>query len=416
MRKRSILILCTAWMLLLVAGVSSAVTMALCGAFDKPDVQGGPVEVDYEQYRSIERYARLDEVRRTLSENYYTALDEDALVLGAIRGMMDAVDDPYTFYYTTEEMRGMTEHTQGLYEGVGLLLSSDKTGALTVLRVFRDSPAYEAGVLPGDVITSINGEAVSAQTSKALSDAIDRIKNSAETLFMLTLRRGDGFLTVGMTRSAVAIDRVEYKVLPGGIGYIAIYEFMGDDVSGFRKAARALQQEAVQGLILDVRSNPGGLLTDVVEIANQLMGEGLIVYTEDREGKRSEYFSDAAMWDVPIAVLVNGMSASASEILAGALQDTGRAVVVGETTYGKGIVQTVIPFRSDGAGMQLTTATYYTPSGRSIHEKGITPDLRVDAGISANTVYVQPDLSRDTQLKAAYDALVKRVKEAKKRA
>jgi carboxyl-terminal processing protease len=200
------------------------------------------------------------------------------------------------------------------------------------------------------------------------------------------------------------MQRVTHQVLPGDIGYIMIYEFIGDDATGFISAMNDLKQQNVKGLIIDIRSNPGGLLNDVVKIADQLLPAGLIVYTQDRGGAREEFFSEEGRWDVPMAVLVNGMSASASEILAGSLQDYGLAKIVGEQTYGKGIVQTMMPFRTDGAGMQLTTATYYTPKGRSIHGVGIKPDVIVKATVPVGG---PPDLTKDAQLKKAYDLLKK---------
>ncbi|MEA4898341.1 MAG: S41 family peptidase [Christensenellaceae bacterium] len=404
MRKRTIVILAVVWMVVLVAGVSSAVTMALVGALPGPSA-GDAMRVTQQEYERLERYERLDEVFRELKGRYYTELNEDELVLGAVRGMAASAGDPYTFYYTPEEMNEMVEHSKGLYEGVGLLLSGDKAGNVVVLRVFHGSPAHEAGVLPGDIVLKVNEQEVSARTDRALDEAIGRIKRDESETTMLTIRRGKELLTIGMGKRAVRIDPVQYEVLEDSVGYIVIYQFMGDDVGGFKQAVRALKDAGVTRLIIDVRSNPGGLLSDVVDICDQLMGQGLIVYTQDRDGRREDYFSDAALWDVPIAVLVNSMSASASEILAGALKDAGRAIIVGENTFGKGIVQTLVTFKPDGAGMQLTTARYFTPSGKSIHGVGIAPDIKVELTGEA-PLHTGVNLVRDSQLKAAYDALV----------
>ena len=410
MRKRSIVILAIVWMVILVAGVSSAVTMAVCGVFsEKTRLPAGTAsyQVDAQQYGMIERYQRLDQVLCQLEENYYLELNQDQLVLGAVRGMLEAVGDPYTCYYTPAEMEELTRQSLGVYEGVGLLMSADKSGYVRVLRVFSHSPAYEAGVKAGDKVVEVDGEPVSGESQQKLDEAISRIKDAEGKLLRLTVQRGDEILTLGMTRSTIEIDRVEYRVLEGNVGYIALYEFLGDDVGGFRRAVQALKAQGVSKVILDLRSNPGGLLDDVVEIADMLMGEGMIVYTEDRYGKRSEYFSDAEQWDVQLAVLVNGMSASASEILAGALKDAGRAVIVGETTFGKGIVQTQFNFREDGAGMKLTTATYYTPSGRSIHGVGVSPDIPVTLEADEEIFAGEASLANDSQLRAAYQALTR---------
>jgi carboxyl-terminal processing protease len=405
MGKRSIVWLSVLWIVVVVAGVSSAITLRISGGvLPSVDQDDGSVVVSQEEYDMIERYRRLDEVRSILETDYYKVLDEDTLVLGAVRGMLESVEDPYTFYYTPEEMQEMAERSQGVYEGVGLLLSADKDGMLVVLRIFEDSPAIEAGVKPGDVVLAVNGETVSASDARAMDEAIQMIRDFSGDALELTLRRGKKVHTISLKPRTITMRRVTHQVLPGDIGYIMIYEFIGDDATGFISAVNDLKAQNVKGLIIDVRSNPGGLLSDVVKIADQLLPAGLIVYTQDRSGAREEYYSDENHWDVPMAVLVNGMSASASEILAGALQDYGVAKVVGVKTFGKGIVQTMLPFRSDGAGMQLTTATYFTPKGRSIHGVGIEPDVTVEATISVGGT---PNLEKDAQLKAAYDLLTK---------
>jgi C-terminal peptidase prc len=264
--------------------------------------------------------------------------------------------------------------------------------------------AIEAGVKPGDVVLAVNGEPVGAKDARQMDQAIQMIRDVSGDTLELTLRRGQKVQTLSLKPRSITMQRVTHQVLPGNIGYIMIYEFIGDDATGFISAMNDLKQQNVKGLIIDIRSNPGGLLTDVVKIADQLLTAGLVVYTQDRSGAREEYYSEESRWDVPMAVLVNGMSASASEILAGALQDYGVAKIVGVKTFGKGIVQTMLPFRTDGAGMQLTTATYYTPKGRMIHGTGITPDVPVEATVQVGG---EPDLEKDAQLKAAYDLLTK---------
>ena len=405
MGKRSIVWLSVLWIVVVVAGVSSAITLRISGGvLPSADQADGSVVVSQEEYDLIERYRRLDEVRGILETDYYKALDEDKLVLGAVRGMLESVEDPYTFYYTPDEMQEMAERSQGVYEGVGLLLSADKDGMLVVLRIFENSPAIEAGVKPGDVVLAVNGETVSASDARTMDEAIQMIRDFNGDTLELTLRRGKKVQTISLKPRTITMKRVSHQVLPGDIGYIMIYEFIGDDATGFISAVNDLKKQNVKGLIIDVRSNPGGLLSDVVKIADQLLPAGLIVYTQDRSGAREEYYSEEGHWDVPMAVVVNGMSASASEILAGALQDSGVAKVVGEKTYGKGIVQTMLPFRTDNAGMQLTTATYFTPKGRSIHGVGIEPDVAVKATVAVGGA---PDLEKDAQLKAAYDLLTK---------
>ncbi len=405
MGKRAIVWLSVLWIVVVVAGVSSAITLRVSGGMLPSSEQSdGSMVVSEQEFEMIERYRRLDEVRGILESDYYKSLDEEELVLGAVRGMLESVGDPYTFYYTPEEMQQMAERSQGVYEGVGLLLSADKDGMLVVLRIFDDSPAVEAGVKPGDILLAVNGEPVSATDARAMDEAIQMIRDFSGDRMELTLRRGKKVQTISLTPRTITMQRVTHQVLPGNIGYIMIYEFIGDDATGFISAMNDLKKQNVKGLIIDLRSNPGGLLSDVVKIADQLLPKGLVVYTQDRGGAREEYYSEESRWDVPMAVLVNGMSASASEILAGALQDYGVAKIVGVKTYGKGIVQTMLPFRTDGAGMQLTTATYYTPKGRSIHGVGIEPDVVVEATVQVGG---SPDLEEDAQLKAAYNLLKK---------
>jgi carboxyl-terminal processing protease len=405
MGKRTIVWLSVLWIVVVVAGASSAITLQITGGvLPTSDQSDGTVIVSQQEFDTIQRYHRLDEVRQILENDYYRALDEDQLVLGAVRGMLESVEDPYTFYYTPEEMQQMAERSQGVYEGVGLLLSADRDGMLVVLRIFEDSPAIEAGVKPGDIVLAVNGEPVSASDARTMDQAIQMIRDAGNDSLELTLRRGKKVQTIALKPRTITMQRVTHQVLPGDIGYIMIYEFVGDDATGFTAALKDLKGQDVKGLIIDVRSNPGGLLTDVIKIADQLLPAGLIVYTQDRSGAREEYYSEEGHWDVPMAVLVNGMSASASEILAGALQDYGLATIVGEKTYGKGIVQTMLPFRADGAGMQLTTATYYTPKGRSIHGVGIEPDLVVKPTVAVGGA---PDFEKDAQLKAAYELLTK---------
>jgi len=406
MSKRLIVVLAVVWTVVLVAAAASSLTLSICGI--SADGSGGTQEriiVSGQQYEIIERYERLEEIFDIVQSDYYTEVDEETLVTGAMRGMMNALEDPYTFYYTPDEMEASNEHQEGKYEGVGIQILGSAEGELIVTRAFRNSPAHKAGICAGDRIIAVEGEAVSAQSSQAMNDAVDKIKGEIGTEVRVTVSRNGVEMDFMLERQKVQINRVEYSLLADDIGYIMLYEFMGDDVSGFKDALKSLKKQGAKALIVDVRSNPGGLLDDVVEIADLLLPESLVVYIENRAGMRDSYYSGASSIDMPLAVLVNGMSASASEILAGAVQDTGVGIVVGEKTFGKGIVQTIIPFTTDGAGLQLTTATYYTPEGRSIHGTGITPDVEVDSEGYDFTIS-EPDPSNDPQLKAAVEALL----------
>ena len=402
MKRRVVIITAVVWMLVIVAVASSALTALVLSGSD-----GGSAlrVVGEDAYEIIDRYRRLDEVRATLMNEYYQPLDEDELVLGAIRGMMSAVGDPYTFYYTADEMTAANEEFGGVYHGVGMLVQLTDDGAIEVARVYEDSPAEAAGVRMGDRIVAVDGVEVSGESAQTLNEAIDRIQGEDGTTVVLSVQRNGEILDLEVMRAEVSISYVEYQIINGDIGYINISQFSGNDVEGFQEAMSALQAADVSGVIIDIRNNPGGLLTDVVEIADALLPEGLIAYVEDGHGNRTEYTSDADYWDVPLVVMVNGMSASASELLSAAIQDYDRGTIVGTTTYGKGIVQTLITFAEDGAGMQLTTASYYSPSGRSIHENGVEPDVTVELSEDCDLSLPSPNLENDNQLAVALEAL-----------
>lgn len=390
-----------------VASVSVSLTMALQNA--SAGVESPLHVTTQEEYETAQRYARLEEVYQRLMGEYYKELDSDTLVQGAIDGMMESVGDPYTFYYTPEDLAKMYEDHNGQYCGVGMLVSSDKQGRLVVLRVFKNSPAQTAGLLPGDVILSADGEAVSAETTEAMNMATARIKGEAGTYVKLSVLRKEQTLELDIERNNVSVNRVEYQILDGNVGYLVLYEFFGDAVSGVREALNAFEEAGVRGIIFDVRSNTGGQLDICLDICDMVLPEGLIVYTEDRNGRRENYYSNADRCEIPMVVLVNEMSASASEIFAASIQDYGVAKIVGTKTFGKGIVQTQYEFPSDGAGMQLTTSRYFTPKGRSIHGEGVTPDVVVEMNDSYDASIYAPDMNNDNQLKTAYDVLLKEI-------
>ena len=392
MSKRSVSLLTFVCVLLIVAMSASTLTLLLTGSRPAaPEAGEGPL-------------ARAEEILSIVQREYYREVDAEALETAAIDGMLAALGDPYTFYYTDEAYAAMNEETTGQYVGVGMLVGEAEGGDLRVLRVFRDSPAEKAGIEAGDALLAIDGARVGGETPMGLSEASALLKGEGETPVEVEVERGGEVLSFTLERGEVSINYVEYSILEGNVGYLSIYQFTGDDVEGVKEAISAFQQADVNALVVDVRSNPGGLLTDVVDICDMLLPEGLIVYTEDRSGAREEFYADGEYWDVPMAVLVNGDSASASEIFAAAVQDTGRGIVVGEVTYGKGVVQTLHAF-PEGDGMQLTTATYYTPSGASIHGQGVTPDIEVALATDASVIYHAPDAASDAQLAAALEAL-----------
>ena len=396
MKKRNLLLTALVWVLVVACTSGATTVLLLSGRIGKVG-------------EMLSRYARLEAVRSTLMEDCYWDVGEDALIEGAIRGMMDVVEDPYTFYYTPDEMQRHNAKSAGLYSGLGVLLQNNGDGEIEIIRVYADGPADAAGAQAGDRIISVNGTPVNGSSAETFSDAVDRMRCDVGMSVDLQLRRGDQILDVTLIAGEVHVSNVNFTVLEGDIGYIEIYQFSGDDVEGFRTAVDALKSAGVRGLVIDLRNNPGGYLSDVVEIADLLLPEGAVVYVENRAGERVAYSSDAEYWDVPLVVLINGMSASASEILAAAVQDFDRGTLVGQRSYGKGIVQSLLVFESDGAGMQYTSASYYTPSGRCIHGTGVSPDIVVEASEGYYNLTGVPDPEGDLQLKAALEQLARRM-------
>ena len=392
-QRKGMVVFAVAWLVVIVAIGSSSLTLLLTGS-DLAN-QWGTRIVNASEYDSIQRFSRLNSIYDTLMSDYYQPLDGDALVLGAIRGMMESVEDPYTFYYTPAEMTEQEEDSQGVYHGIGMVVTLREGGGVEIVRVYEDSPAVRAGLMTGDIIVAVDGESIAGDSAKDLNSVVSLIKGLDGTDVTLTVLREGAEMQITATRGVVNLEYAQFEILDGHIGYITISQFTGNAVDGVKRAVDALKSAKVDGVIVDVRDDPGGMLDEVVEIADLFLPECMIVYMEDRAGTRTNFYSDSKYWDVPMVVLVNGGSASASEIFAAAIKENERGIIVGETTFGKGIVQTLMTFSQDGAGMQYTSASYFTPDGNSIHGIGVEPDL-----------VVQPDeTGEDAQLQAAIDAL-----------
>lgn len=398
MNRRPAQIAALVWAAVMIAILSSTLTLALTGR------NGGERHwLSQEEYDRLDRYSRLDSVRETLMTKYYQPLDEQALITGAIRGMTAAVGDVYTFYYTPEELDREREDDAGRYQGIGVLVERNQNGNIAVVRVYPGSPAESAGLKVGDIVYSVDGEAVDALTADHYRQGVALMRGDGKTDMALGIRRDDQLIDVTVSRSDISISYTEYSIIDGRIGYAAIAQFSGDAADRFEAALAYFRDNGVEGMIVDLRNNPGGLLDYVTRIADLILPEGVIVYTEDRQGERVYHRSDAEYYDVPLVVLVNDMSASASEILAASVQALGRGTVVGVQTYGKGVVQTLIQFGDDGSGLQYTTASYFDADGRSINGVGVTPDLEV--ALDAGFVPFEPDPVSDNQLAAAIRVL-----------
>lgn len=310
-------------------------------------------------------------------ERYYLRdYDMREVQYAGLKAMVASLGDPYSVYYTPEEFSAFNQDSSGEYYGVGMGISVDEvTGLIVVTHFLEDSAAKEAGVEAGDLIVSVNGEDV---TKKTLQEVRVLCIGEDGTDITLGVKRGELVLEFTMTRKSVSLDMVETAMLDGGIGYMRIKQFSGNCATLFHNGMEDFTRQGVKGVIFDLRNNPGGYLDMVVSVLDELLPEGTIVYTQDKDGSRDTWTSDAARIDMPAVLLVNGHTASASEIFAGAMQDYGMGTVVGTRSYGKGVVQVVIPIASTGGGLKITSSEYFTPSGRSIDGNGIYPDHYVE--------------------------------------
>ena len=346
---------------------------------------------------------KIESLENIIHDRFYLSeMTDEQLEDGIYRGMLAALDDPYSEYYTEAELEQLMNQTEGIYYGIGAYVQLDKETALPrITGVIADTPAEEADLRPMDIIYKVDDEST---YGLSLTEAVALIKGPEGTMVTLTIiREGESdYLEVTLPRRKVESPTVKFEMLDEEIAYIQITEFDDVTVDQFADAYAMAKGSNMKGLILDLRANPGGSLNVVVEIARMILPEGLIVYTEDKEGKRSEYRCDGSReLTVPLVVLVDGNSASAAEILAGAIQDYKLGTLVGTTTFGKGIVQQIIALE-DGSAIKLTISSYFTPNGRNIHGTGIEPD--VECEFDGETYYSTED-RYDNQLEKAKEVL-----------
>ena len=320
---------------------------------------------------------KMGELADLIDQYYYEGVDNDAMAEGVYKGILSGLDDPYSNYFTAEEYASFNESTTGIYYGIGVVLQQNaETKAVTALHVYPGTPAEEAGVKDGDIIVKIDDTEVNGQE---LTELVSLIKGEEGTKVHLQLaREGEkDYVETDVERREIAVPTVQHQMLEGDVGFIQITEFSESTMEQFEEALASLQGEGMKSMIVDLRDNPGGVLQTVCEMLDKLLPKGLIVYTEDKYGNRSDYESDEACMDIPMAVLINGNSASASEIFAGAVKDYEYGTLIGTKTFGKGIVQTIIPL-SDGSAVKVTMAKYFTPKGNYIHGVGIEPDIELE--------------------------------------
>ena len=327
--------------------------------------------------------AKLNALDSVLSNKFYfDDVDDEKAANSIYKAYLSSYGDKYTVYYTPEEYKSLVESTSGTFYGIGAVCQKSDEGGIVIVEPYEDAPAYKAGIRKGDRVIKVDGKDI---MDMDLSAAVALIKGDKGTKVTLTIIRDGQTMDISIKRDAVNIKTVDYEMREDSIGYIVISQFDDVTTEQFKSALTDLQNQGMKGLIMDVRSNPGGVLSVVVDIVDEIVPKGLIVYTEDVDGNRKEYNGKSSNeLSIPIAVLVDGNSASASEIFAGALQDYGKAKIIGTQTFGKGIVQTIQPL-TDGSAIKYTIAKYYTPKGQDIHGHGVTPDIVVEYGGSVDS-------------------------------
>lgn len=351
---------------------------------------------------------RINEVKSMIDKNYYKKADDYDVLMGMLKGAVSSLNDPYSYYMTEDEYKKFNEETDGEFAGLGIYVSgSIDDNLITIVSPMKGTPADRAGLKTDDKIIKINGEDF---TADKMDDAVKIMRGKPGEKVKITILRRDKngkaqFLDFDIVREIIKVQTVSSKLLKDNIGYISISGFDTPTYNDFYKQYKELKKQGMTKLILDLRNNPGGLLTTSTQVVNTFLDGGLIMYTLDKQNNKETINATKGADDIKIVVLVNKGSASASEIVAGALKDRKRATIVGTQTFGKGIVQTVYNM-PDGEGLKLTTSAYYTPSGVNIHGKGIAPDVKVELNEEVKTISID-NLDKDNQIQKAIEILNK---------
>lgn len=392
-RKRSCLGGAALFLLALIAGI-------VIGWMLRPAVIGGGTNSAFDTGETMEKIGLIE---RYIDSFYLEEVDEDKVQDGIYRGLVSGLGDPFSEYYTEEEYRDMMEEDQGEYRGIGIVVYKDSsTGYVVIESVMKDQPAYNAGIENGDILISVDGKETTTMT---LSETVGLIKRGEADTTKLVILRDTKTFEKEVDKTNIVLESVSHEMKEDGIGYISISQFIENTDEQFIEAVNDLQGKGMKGLVIDLRDNGGGLVSSCVNMLSRLIPENkLLVYMEDKNGNKEEYKSDSPeVLDTPIVILVNGNTASASEIFTGCLKDYDLAEVVGSKTYGKGIVQSVMPL-GDGSALKLTVSEYYTPDGKEIHKKGIEPDVKLEY-TDEEWAAVRKEEKKDTQLEKAISML-----------
>lgn len=416
--------LLTAFAGLIIVGMSLGIFLIGRTAIDGPQQAAESNQAENQNGSlDVNRITKKITTLQQIIDKYYL-FDEDTTQVEdwIYKGMMFGLNDPYTTYYTAEEYQKLNEDTEGEYHGIGVMISQNRgTGLITVIKVFKDTPAAEAGMRPGDILYKVGDMEVTGMDMDILVKDYIKGKDGSE-VELTVFRQDEGeYVDLKMERRNVTVQTVEYQMMEDSVGYIAVSQFDVVTADQFKAAVDDLEKQDMKKLVVDLRNNPGGVLGTVVDMLDYILPDDLtiegdkdlvrtnpeatlLVYMADKNGKgEQEYASDGHSLDIPMAVLVNGESASASEVFTGAMKDYGRATIVGTKTFGKGIVQNLIPL-DNGTAIKMTTAHYYTPSGFDLHGKGIEPDVEVELKEELRN-QITVDVKEDNQIEAALKAL-----------
>lgn len=348
---------------------------------------------EYDNYKLMkEKYGKLAELEQYIQDKYYVPVDEDRLMEGVYKGLFWGIGDPYSAYLTEEEYNNIMISTTGEYQGIGVTIAPDDNNLINVVSPIDGSPAEEAGIKTGDKIISVGGK---TYDGSSIDQAVAAMRGKPGTRVDLVILRDGNELEFNITRANIVMQSVRSEVLDGNIGYIRISSFEEKTAEDFKQQLRDMELKRVKGLVIDLRDNGGGLVESSIKVADMLLNEGVVTYTEDRNGNKEYYKSAPGKTALPYVVLVNGGTASASEILTGAIKDHKGGKIVGTTTYGKGIIQSVEQL-SNGDAVKLTVMQYFSPDGNVIHKAGIKPDVEVEV-LAADTT--------DKQLEKAIELL-----------
>lgn len=368
-------------------------------------------EANYNDMKNIvQKYAKQESVMEYAKENFLYEADESAMLEGALKGTLNALGDPYTQFMTKEQFDALMQDTEGSYEGIGVYITASDDNKILIVSPIEDTPAEKAGLKTGDKIIRINGTDFSADE---MDEAVKLMKGMPGTSVNLTILREDKngikeTSEVVVNREKIKINTIKPAMLENNIGYIRITTFDLQTADDFNKAYNDLKSQGMKGLVIDLRFNPGGIINATVDITDKFLGEGIITYTKTKAGEMDYYKSDGKADEIPLVLLVNGGSASASEIMSGALKDTRRATLIGTKTFGKGIVQRVQKFGSDGEGIKMTISEYFTPNGINIHGIGIEPDIEIELPEDA-VGYGSEYYDTDVQLQKAVEVINEKI-------